>query len=127
VPRYTTIPKAKTPLCLDSELSLREVRLALLRLLQSSRSVLGGQATADGAGLLGPEVKGKVLLVLVEQAELSALLGVDDGQDAGNRLADVVDLGELGARRDDLLNAELAQLGLELTELLGELVLVLRP
>ncbi len=38
-----------------------------------------------------------------------------------------VHLGELGARRDDLLDAKLAQLRLELTELLGELVLVLRP
>lgn len=64
--------------------------LALLGLLQNSRGVLGGQAAADGTGLLGPEVKGQVLLVLVEQAELSPLLGVDDGEDAGDRLAEVV-------------------------------------
>lgn len=40
---------------------------------------------------------------------------------------DNVHLAELGARRNDLLDAKLAQLGLELTELLGELVLVLGP
>jgi len=45
--------------------------------------------------------------------------------EAGTRID--VHLGELGTRRNDLLDAELTQLGLELTELLGELVLVLRP
>ena len=75
---------------LDRELSLGEVRLVLLCLLQNSRGVLLGQTAADRAGLLGPEVKGQVLLVLVEEAELSPLLGVDDGQDTGNRLAEVV-------------------------------------
>jgi hypothetical protein len=138
--------------------------LALLGLLQNSRGVLLGQAATDGTGLLGPEVKGQVLLVLVEEAELGPLLGVDDGQDTGDRLAEIVAVREktpmsakrcpcspsrtsppfagrpwsarvridvhfveLGARGDDLLDAKLAQLRLELTELLGELVLVLRP
>ena len=36
-------------------------------------------------------------------------------------------LVELGAGRGDLLDAELTELSLELTELLGELVLVLAP
>lgn len=79
---------------LDGELPLGEVRLALLGLLQNPRGVLGGQAAADGAGLLGPEVKGQVLLVLVEEAELSTLLRVDDGEDAGDRLADIVAIRE---------------------------------
>lgn len=34
---------------------------------------------------------------------------------------------QLGARRGDLLDAELAQLGLELSELLNELILALGP
>lgn len=38
-----------------------------------------------------------------------------------------VHLGELGARGGNLLDPELAELGLQLTELLGELVLVLPP
>jgi hypothetical protein len=65
------------------------VGLALLDLGQRAGSVLLGQPPADGAGVLGSQVQGQVLLALVEQAELGALLGVDDGQDAGNRLADV--------------------------------------
>lgn len=64
--------------------------LALLCLLQLSRGVLGGQAAADGTSLLGAEVEGKVLLVLVEQAHVVSLLGVDDGQDTGNGLANIV-------------------------------------
>lgn len=38
-----------------------------------------------------------------------------------------VHLGELGARRSDLLDAELVQLSLELVELLEELILILAP
>ena len=38
-----------------------------------------------------------------------------------------VHLVELGAGRSDLLDPELAELGLQLTKLLGELVLVLPP
>lgn len=72
---------------LDGVFALGEVLLALLGLLQLSRGVLGGQAAADGTGLLGAEVEGQVLLVLVEQAHVVSLLGVDDGQDAGDRLA----------------------------------------
>lgn len=78
------------PSYLDGELPLGEVGLALLGLLQNPRRVLRRQATADGAGLLDPEVKGQVLLVLVEEAELGTLLRVDDGKDAGDRLADIV-------------------------------------
>lgn len=51
-----------------------------------------------------------------------------DSRAAGAReLAGDVHLGELGARRRDLLDPELTELGLQLTELLGELVLVLPP
>lgn len=49
-----------------------------------------GESSADGASLLWSEVEGEVLLALVEEAELGALVGLDDGQDAGNRLAEVV-------------------------------------
>lgn len=75
---------------LDGVFALREVLLALLRLLQLSRGVLGGQATTDGTSLLGAEIEGQVLLVLVEQAHVVSLLGVDDGEDTGDRLAEVV-------------------------------------
>lgn len=36
------------------------------------------------------------LLALVEQPQLGALVGVDDGKDLSDTLADVMDAGELG-------------------------------
>jgi len=59
-------------------------------LLGKEGGLVLGHSPADGAGLLGAEVEGHVLLALVEDAELSALVGVDDGEDAGDRLADVM-------------------------------------
>ena len=141
---------------LDGELPLGEVNVALLGLLQRAGLVLGRQSATNGAGLLGAEVERGVLLVLVEQTKLRALLGVDDGQDTGDRLSQVVaahakfrqhfyrslpwhdtavtlsrskcsHLGQLGARRNDLLDAELAQLSLELSELLRQIILALVP
>lgn len=47
------------------------------------------ESPAHGAGELGPEVERQVLLLLVEQTQLGALVGVDDGQDTGDRLAEV--------------------------------------
>ena len=78
---------------LDSVLAQGEVRVALLGLLKSALGVLGRQTSADSAGGLGPQVEGLVSLVLVEQAELVALLDVDDGEDAGNGLAEIVAIG----------------------------------
>jgi hypothetical protein len=63
---------------------------ALLGLLKSAGSVLLGKTAADSAGLLGAEIKREVLLVLVEETKLSPLLGVDDGEDTSDRLAEVV-------------------------------------
>jgi len=75
---------------LNSILPLGEVSQALLSLLKNPRGVLLRQTATESAGQLGPEVERQVLLVLVEQAELSALLGVDDGQNTGDRLPEVV-------------------------------------
>ena len=36
------------------------------------------------------------LLALVEEPQLGALVGVDDGKDLSDTLADVMDAGELG-------------------------------
>jgi hypothetical protein len=36
------------------------------------------------------------LLALVEEPELSPLVGVDDGEDLGDTLANIMDAGELG-------------------------------
>lgn len=54
-----------------------------------------GELSPDGAGLLWAEVQRRVLLALVEDAELLALVEVDDGEDTGDRLADVVTAEEI--------------------------------
>lgn len=48
------------------------------------------QPSPDGASLLWPEVKGKVFLILVEKAQLRALVGVYDGKDLRDRFAQIV-------------------------------------
>ena len=75
---------------LDGVLALGEVPELLGGLLGEEGRLVLGHSPADGTGLLGAEVEGHVLLALVEDAELSALVGVDDGEDASDRLADVV-------------------------------------
>lgn len=64
--------------------------LLLALLLGDEGSLVLGEPSAHGTGGLGAEVEGNVFLVLVEEAELMALVGVDDGEDASDRLADVV-------------------------------------
>lgn len=109
-------PPAKEPrhpssrrLGLDGEAALGEVDRLLGRALGGGRALalvgleagvrttvrtVGGEAAhlgqspSDGAGLLRAEVKGKVLLVLVELAEVLTGLLVDDSEDAGDGLAD---------------------------------------
>jgi hypothetical protein len=66
------------------------VSLLLLLLLGDTLGILLAQSSADGAGLLCAEVERQVLLVLVEDAQLRALVDVDDGQDASDGLADVM-------------------------------------
>ena len=54
-----------------------------------------------------------VLLALVEQPELGALVGVDDGENLGDALANVVNAGELGVGTSGNLGSpELDQLAL---------------
>ena len=48
-----------------------------------------GETAADLTGELGAEVEREVLLVLVEQTQLSALVGVDDGENTSDRLANL--------------------------------------
>lgn len=91
---------------LDSILPLGEVGELLLCLKSLPCRLVLGQPPPDGTGSLGAEIERKVLLALVEDAELLALGSVDDSQDTGNRLADImaviVGLVRLALRR--LLN-----------------------
>jgi len=56
----------------------------LLLLLSHPASILLRQPSPDRTGLLGSEVEWEVFLVLVEDSQLRALVGVNDGQDFGD-------------------------------------------
>lgn len=79
---------------LDGVLPLGEVDLLLPLLLRLLVGLVLGHAAAHSTGVPGAEVEREVLLVLVEQAELGALVEVDDGENASDRLANVVAVGE---------------------------------
>lgn len=55
----------------------------------TTRFVLG-QSASDGAGQFRSEVEGQIFLLLIEDAELCALIGVDDRQDFGDGFAEVM-------------------------------------
>ena len=81
---------------------------------------------ADGASLLGSQVQGLVLLALVELPQVLLLLLVHHDVDAGDRLPDDADLGELGGRSTGHLgHSQLGELSLEIIQLLGQLLLLL--
>lgn len=69
-----------------------EVRRLLLLLLGHSAGILLAQSATDGAGLLWSEVEGEILLLCVEDSELVALVGVDDGERTCDRFAQVVSI-----------------------------------
>jgi len=96
----TCLSKRKCSSHLDGVVSLGEVGLLLLLLLGDARGILLAQSSADGTGLLCAEVEGKVLLVLVEDAQLRALVDVDDGQDASDGLADIMAIGRMNVRKN---------------------------
>lgn len=72
--------------------------LALALALSGPGSLELGETAADLTGELGAEVQRDVLLVLVEQTQLSALVGVDDGENASDRLANVGAVNEKESR-----------------------------
>jgi len=111
---------------LDGELAHGEGPQPVQLLLGLQLLLVRGQRLPDGTSLLGPQVLGNVLLVLVELAHVGLGRLVDDDVDAGDVLADDADLGELaGGAAGDLGHAERGQLGLQLIQLLGELLLFL--
>ena len=56
----------------------------LRRLLQHPCLILLRQPSPNSPGLLRSEVEREVFLVLVEEAELCSLIGVNDGKDLGD-------------------------------------------
>lgn len=75
---------------LDSISPLGKVYALLLLSLCPYRGLLLRQPSSDGTSLLGSEVERQVLLLRIEEAELRSLVGIDDGEDFGNRFAEVV-------------------------------------
>jgi len=75
---------------LNSILPLRKMRRPLLLLLALNAGLVLRQAPPDRPRLLRAQVQRQVFLVLVEDAELRALVGVDDGEDASDGFAEVV-------------------------------------
>ena len=53
----------------------------LCDLLQLLAALVCSQTSSDGTGLFWSEIEREVLLVLVEEAELRSLVGVDDCED----------------------------------------------
>ena len=66
------------------------MRLTLLALLQRLLALVLAEASPDGASLLWSQIEGHVFLVLVEETELRALVGIDDCEDFGDGLSEVV-------------------------------------
>lgn len=126
---------------LDSVAALGEVLLLLLLLERDGVQLVLREGTAESAGLLGAEISRLVLAAGIELAELALARLVDDGEDAGNTLADRVakekksatnpnrngqnaHLGELrGSTAADLSDTEAGKLRLQLLEALKELIL----
>lgn len=84
-----TLPPTHGFSYLNGVLPLGEVDLALPLFLGGPGGLVLGETAAQLTGELGAEVEREVLLVLVEQTQLSALVGVDNGEDTSNRLANV--------------------------------------
>jgi len=89
----------------------------LLRLQQGLLALVLAQASSDGTGLLRSEVEREVFLILVEEAELCSLVGVDDCENLGNRLSDI-----MAIRTDELVTHILVmfQLSIEISSLAPE-------
>lgn len=74
---------------LNGVLPLGEVDGTLAELVGGLGTLVLGETAADLTSELGAEVEREVLLVLVEQTQLSALVGVDDGENTSDRLANL--------------------------------------
>merc|ERR1719346_372000 len=116
----------KKHLSLDSELSLWEGS-HLVKLLSSlQRLLVRTQSLTNGSSLLGSQIQRLVLLALVELPQVLLLLLVHHGVDPGDALPDHPDLAQLGRGSPGHLgHSQLSQLSLEITQLLGQVFLVL--
>merc|ERR1712105_435650 len=85
---------------------------------------MGVKSTAHSTSLLGAQIQGLVLLVLIQLPQL--LLLIHDNKDSGNRFPDNMDLRQLGCcSTGNFCHTELGEFFLQLIELLQELLLLL--
>ena len=66
------------------------MRRPLLLLIRQFRRLMLAQAPPNRTSLFWSQVERQVLLLCVEEAQLLALVGIDNGKDAGNGFAEVV-------------------------------------
>ena len=66
------------------------MHLPLLLLLCYSAGILLTQSPSDGASLLGSEVEREVFFAGIKLAERVSLVGVNDGQAAGDGFTEIV-------------------------------------
>ena len=71
------------------------MRRLLLLLLRHDPRLMPTQPPPDRPRLLGSQIEREVFLFRVEETELLALVGVDDGEDAGDGFAEVGAVGGL--------------------------------
>ena len=81
------------------------MHLLLLLLGGDARCLVAGEALTNGSRQLGSQVERLVLLVLVEDAQLGALVRVDDGEDAGDGFADIVTADDITYQRSRRLGS----------------------
>lgn len=87
---------------LNGVLARREVDGTLALLVGGLSALVLGKTATDLTGELGAEIERKVLLVLVEETQLSALVGVDDSENASDRLANLAAKMKNSSQHSDL-------------------------
>ena len=84
------------------------------------------EPAAHGTCFLGPQIRGLVLLALIEFPEVLFLSLVNDGQHTGDGFANHSDLGEFGSRAAcHFSHVQLGQFHLEVLQLFQQLLLLL--
>lgn len=69
------------------------MRVLLPLLLRHPRSIMLRQASPNRPRLLRAQVQGQVFIILVEDTQLRALIGIYNGENASDGFAEVVAIG----------------------------------
>ena len=69
------------------------MRVLLPLLLRHPRSIMLRQASPNRPRLLRAQVQGQIFIILVEDTQLRALIGIYNGENASDGFAEVVAIG----------------------------------